>query len=423
MKDEINFQSNINCNINFSTMKKYTNDIKINSFGIIEYIINKSKEKKTNKIKIFSGEKFIITIDDLLEDHYIHRGILLNILVLYPEIIKEIPVNKQYIKLIEYPNVIRLIFEYILGIKCNCLKLNERPNNLTILTYEENLNEIEEFCKVTGFDYNIYSNMPLKNFKRIILETDKNHDCHINTNNNIIKNTIFAQEYARIKHNLDINSCYCKTYKTKRYINFNKHDYKNVKSRIKNIKKWFRFKWYNLLLPIYIFNNINIDYLFDYIFRITKNLIKVNLTKRDLFDIGLHPIQLIGSTNIILFRRHYNIQDKVINGIFPISFNSVVNWAHYKCNKNIYNIILKNINFDYSYNGKCHLYDELRLPLTHLNKSMLIKLNYPYNPILCNVLYANQSRNTRVEELTKAIFKCDVTDKLDYIDQFIRIID
>lgn len=401
------------------------------NFGIISKLETKSK---TTNIKIDLNdpvERFIITIDDLSLNHYIHKNVLVCLLKYHPDIIQSLG-DKEYIRLIKYPNIIRIIFEYILNTQVYCYELQDIPTNLVIFATPENIEFIKETCQKLKFDYNIYSNRPIGDAKRVRLQDigdvnpikDKKYKTNLLIPNIIIEdNYKLDNSLPRARVNFNSKNCYVTTYKVKRFINFNMTNC-NLNKKLKIIKSWFRFKWYQLLLPIYIFNNINMKYMFQYMMNNIKKLIKINITKKNLLDLHLHPIQLVGSTIMILFRRRYDMKDHVINDPNSVSNNSIINWCYYKSNVNIYTVILQNIAFDYAYNGKCFLYEDIRCPLIYLSDDVLTTMNYPYNPSDFAAIWGNMDPNTRQYMLKEAIhnpFWFAVSKELN-IEKFIQVI-
>ena len=380
------------------------------NFGIISKVESKCKSTNIGINSIDPVERFIITIDDLSLNHYIHRNVLVCLLKHHRNIIENLG-DKEYIRLIKYPDITRIIFEYIFNTQVYCYELQDIPTNLVVFATPENIEYIMDTCQKLKFDYNIYSNRPINDAKRVRLQDigDTNPNKNKDYKTNLLTPNIFIEDnhkldnsLPRARVNFNSKNCYVRTYKVKRFINFNMTNC-SLNKKLKIIKSWFRFKWYQLLLPIYIFNNINMKYMFQYMMNNIRKLIKINITKKNLLDLHLHPIQLVGSTIMILFRRRYDAKEHIINDPNSVSNNSIINWCYYKSNTNIYSIILQNIAFDYAYNGKCFLYEYLRCPLIYLNDDVLTTMAFPYNLSDLNIIWGNMDPNTREYVLQAAI--------------------
>ena len=140
-------------------------------FGLVDYLIDASENKiilsKDNHKDLF------IIIEDLFEDNLINvkflnyflKEISLGNLITNPD--------NQYIKLIEYPRILELIFKYIWNIPIFCFKLEERPTNLImIFPYnKDNILILNDFCSNAYWSYVIYddNNKVLPHCKKINL--------------------------------------------------------------------------------------------------------------------------------------------------------------------------------------------------------------------------------------------------------------
>ena len=133
-----------------------------------------------------------------------------------------------------------------------------------------------------------------------------------------------------------------------------------------------------------------------YIWDKLSKYFRIRFNFQDIIELGLHPLQLIGSTTSICFRRKYLGNENIFENFNIIDINSVKMWNKNN-NKNIYDIIIQSLMWNYSYIGYFNCQKEFLEPLLHLRKNVLNILNYPYNIIVLTLLLDNNQR--KVEEI------------------------
>jgi hypothetical protein len=167
---------------------------------------------------------------------------------------------------------------------------------------------------------------------------------------NIIPNKIkeIKIDIYKFKDSFDNLKIKLRKYKPKCWINlFNKRKNKNkIIRKLKNLKKWFRFKWYNILLPIYALNNINVNEILnniwknkDWIIKELSNWLKASLVIVKKSDNIKNPNKIDSIFNIVLLDINKNIGENENNTY--ISNNNLIN-IDFNFNKNKLKNIFKN---------------------------------------------------------------------------------
>ena len=371
-------------------------------FGLLNYLLessqNKFKINKDNSIPLF------VSIEDLSENNVMDSNLLLYFLDQISDIDFGISPD-SYVKLIDYPSIIEIIFKYIFDLDIFCYKIPNRSSNIIMkFPYNvENEKILNEFCSTTYWSYVIYMNQKDIGFKRINIKREKDEDKLENKEIKKLEN--IKDEFIYNPRRLKFNpyKIYAKIYRNKIWFNFNDElDYNNnIIRKIKNMKRWFRFKWFPLLLPIYIIDNINVNDMLNDIWFETNKYMKIKFSFQDIMELGLHPLQLVGSTTLVLFRRQYKGNETIFERFQNYYNNSLTLWTKIP-DKDIYQIILSNIIWNYSYSGQNILFEYLKLPLIQVDDSILNLINYPFNlNILLNYITNNISEETRINNLTK----------------------
>ena len=393
-------------------------------FGLVDYLIDAS-ENNINLSKDNHKDLFII-IEDLFEDNLINVNFLNYFL-------KEISLgnlttnpDNQYIKLIDYPRILELIFKYIWDIPIFCFKLRERPTNLImIFPYNnDNIQILNDFCSNAYWSYVIYddNNKILPNCKKINLNVSNDSDTLVNFRKP--NNAIFSiNQNLPILQGLYGYHIYYIEFKNKSWINLNDNyeNSNNIMRKLKNIKKWFRFKWFPLLLPIYIIDNNNVNEMTFYIWDKLNKYFRIRFNFQDIIELGLHPLQLIGSTTSICFRRKYLGNENIFENFNIIDINSVKMWNKIS-DKNIYEIIIQSLMWNYSYIGYFNCQKEFLEPLLHLRKNVLNILNYPYNIIVLTLLLDNKDFRIYNKDDIIRRTKEFIQGREEFIDKYISLI-
>jgi len=392
-----------------------------NNFGLIDYLILAS-QNKLNLRKDNYKDLFVV-IEDLYEDNVIHIDF---INYLFKELSIEINISPytQYIKLINYPDIIELIFKYIWNIPIYCYRITDRPTNIVMIFpfNDDNLNILKTFCQNSYWSFAIYDNNNYKiKGKRIVLEDEKDEDSLVNFR----EPTDPSGNYQNPKAFKFIgNKIYCNSFKNKSWINLNTDlDNNNIRRKIKNIKKWFRFKWFNLLLPIYVIDNKNVNEMLKYVWIKTNEYLRIKINFLELISLGLHPLQLIGSSTSICFRRLYKGNENFLSKFDRISKDSSIMW-NTKSIKTIEEIIIDSLTWKYSYIGNFGLQREFLYPIIYLDYETLNLFNYPFNIALISQEIARRNNNKTLNTLEnfKNNIRNNVIEKKEMINKYFSII-
>ena len=402
------------------------NSNECNKFGLINYLIQSSSEN--NIMKLEDSYKYVfVTIEDIFESNIIDVKFINYFLeqISFKEFAIN-PIHNEYIHIINYPVILEIILKYIWEYDdIFCYEIPDKPNNVVIkFPYsEKNITILDDFCRNNFWAYNIYSEkkLPDENFKQIRLDIEQDNDNLVNfvEPENIV---IDAQFINPIRFKFNTNRLYCKTYKPKCWINlFNEMINKNKMIRkLKNLKKWFRFKWYNILLPIYVINNNNVNEMLNYIWKRTNEYFKIKFTYDDILNLGLHPLQLIGNTSLILFRRNYSGNENILFNFKKFNKNSCINWTKIS-NIKVANTIVRNSIWNLSYLGNCGFQRELLNPILYLEDKLLTILNYPFNLASLNH-YILTLNNTDQKLLQIYSEDENLESKSNFISDYIHII-
>ena len=343
-------------------------------FGITKFF------NKNFNIEFKSEYINIISFEDPLEINKLHKNLIFELSKTINFSSKEIQIINNFPEHFVPLNLLPTLFVSIIKNyfpKCNVYGFPIEGEYFNVIAEvpitDDSLNYIENFCKNMNLCYVIISNFKINDkYKYLDIKENsiafKSEDLYkMNHGENLPRIDIRAFKYFFIKH---------------RYISIiNRNiDEEFLEYKLRKFKNYFRYRWIHLLIPLYVLNTETIKDITKFIWNSFNNLIKLKIDYHDLIYLGLHPIQLLGSTSLILFRKTYLGSEYAIENLKFKYKNSVVNWIKNKSlDINIYNIIYKNLNYQYNYIGSCPIENLLRQPLLFANIGFLENYNYPYS--------------------------------------------
>lgn len=392
------------------------------SFGIEHILSNLEYFKKCFHISK-TNETVKLVIADLM-DKVIISNELINIIndseyVYSLNKINAIEQPKTGDLLFKYQYLTQYIFKNIFDI---AFYFADPNNKLQSNVYAEMpydiiaINAIHQFSFYTGLNICIYSDIAIPGFKPINLNINNNKNGEIKKFINVIN----YKDNIKIKK-LEFNGdkLYYRTIKKEGW--FNRADYTSDKTII---AKFIRIKWFPLLLPIAMAkDSINIPYLNKYIWNFFNNTIKLKVGFNILYSIMyLHPKQLAGVTNNILFRYEIEGNENYLNNFKYIYKSSVRQWCISNNFDNFYGAVYDLLQYDYNYCGKNKLFKILRDALIYLDHTALDMLEFPKNirvlMFLVDKIVAKDKYAIIAGNKLGNVYK----DKIKHIEKFLRAI-
>ena len=371
----------------------------MSGYGITEKLFYQGKNNRT------STQSYIYaTIEDPFNRIQLHRRIL-NVLINKKkfkfnsdeiELIKKFPYDHIPITLIPtlFHNIIQNNFPYneVYTIPIDNYYLN---TIIYIQNDEYNINLLDQFCKESGLCYCLFDNIPnienkFKYFNKEESQDIGNSDIYTNKNINGLNHGSNSP-----RKQINLKYCFIRKYRYHSFI-INNNYTDELNNKLINFKNYFRYRWIHALLPMYTENSKTIINMTNYIWHRFNNSIKLKIGIDDLFKLGLHPLQLLGSTSLILFRRNYTGKEYCLENCLQIFRNSAIHWTYNNLKQSdLYAIIFKIINYRYNYIGSCPYENILRLPLIIYNSGNLEDINYPKDS---GIAYKNIIDNFKIEQ-------------------------
>ena len=318
--------------------------------------------------------------------------------------------------LFEHADITEYIFKVLFNDTVHYFIAKEYESNvlLKIPDNQEAIDTIKFIAAELNLCVALYDDLPRANFEKINLNKiiKENHEKF-----SFIELIDVQADKKMDKWEIFSDKLYVNTYKPKHWINF---DLTNEgKTFYKRILRW---RWYKLLLPLAVFNDcINTPYLNHYIWKETKQLIKLDIDLNILYkSLKVFPLQLVGVTNNVLFRQRIFGDEDWLHNWDKISNNSCFQWTrlyNYDYHLNIFKLI----HFERNYNGNNYFESYLRRALIYLDAETLRMYNFPLN---LHILEAEISKIWDKDKKTiwLANLALDTTDKVEFIDKYLNII-
>ena len=346
------------------------------------YLTDYLLEYQTNKdiFDLKTCPKFLFTSIDDLFDSLIISNKLFQIIVQSDMIREEVQQMSIGDCLFQYPKTTELIFKTILNDTVQFYAVKDMPTNilLKIPATEKAMEAIKLMCLNLNLSCSFNDIYPRKNFEPINLNVyDNSKD----------KFTFIEMDYTKGKSilpnwNIGANKIYVQIYKNKSWTNFNNNDI-----NLRYYNRILRIKWYKLLVPIAMHDDcINVPFMNKYIWNEINNKIKLKVDLNILYKcLKVYPTQLVGVTNLVMFRHKLKGNEAWANNFKRIYENNVMQWtAQY--NNNLMAEIYRLIHYQYNYLGDNIYEKELRASLIYHDYDTLKEYDYPKNLIALDFL-------------------------------------
>lgn len=392
----------------------------MDSFGLPNLLFNYKYYRKYFELKN-NIEFLYVSIDDIYENIIISNKLfaILCISDFYND--KEFKDLSIGDKLFTHRRATEYVFKILFNdsvIYYNC-KNYESNILIKIPNTQDAINKAKEICLEIGLCCIFYNTIPTKNFTPINLnkkETDDNPFKFIN----LIKDDYGADA---IKWNIDCDKLYFNMFKNKYWIDNN--FYEDIENIGINLRKFFKFKWYKLLFPLAVYNNsINVPFMNKYIWNQVNDIFKLKLDLNIIYRcLKIHPLQLAGVTNNIVFRKKIKGNEDWLHNFTEISCNSAKEFTKQYKNDiiaEIYRLLL----FNYNYIGFNRFEKFMRYPLVYIDVETLEVNNFPYNLYAFDGILATYLNKDK-EEIWKyslSNYETIGNDKRDFIKRYLKVI-
>lgn len=392
----------------------------MDSFGLPNLLFNYKFYRK--HFELNNNIEFLyVSIDDIYENIVISNKLyaILNISDFNKD--KEFKDLSIGDKLFAYRRATEFIFKILFNdsvVYYNCQ--NYESNVLIkIPNTKEAINKAKDICLNIGLCCIFYNTIPTQNFTPINLNKVESYGEPFKFIN-YIQNDFGSDA---IKWKIDCNKLYFNMFRNKYWIDNNFND--DIENIGKNLRKFFKFKWYKLLFPLAVYNNsINVPFMNKYIWNQVNDILKLKVDLNIIYKcLKIHPLQLVGITNNIVFRKIIKGNEDWLHNFTEISCNSAREFTK-QFNNDIIEEIYRLLLFNYNYIGFNRFEKFMRNALIYMDAEVLNDFNFPSNLYTFDANLATFFNHDKEEIWTYSLnnYKTIGNAKREFIKRYLKVI-